>query len=129
MISDILAFRAQLAALVQTLAEMVKEGNAIAGADPDSIGFCEQARLVFDSDLAEINKGLAEKSARPIAHAILMVHGGVRQFSEHDLSWSRAPYQKLLEELSKSTNHLIYTLRVGEQLAELQGELRANAVN
>jgi len=122
---EIDSFRDHLAQFVELIRNVVAEGDRLSPA-PESIGFCEQAHVVFSKYLAHIDRGLRELKASPIVHAVLRIDSSLGEFTENDLSWSALWRRSdARERMRGSTQYLLRDLKLVAREAELGQELAA----
>jgi len=125
MISDIDNFGSQLRDFVTLLANIMAEGEKINPA-PDSIGFCEQAHMVFLRNLKELDTGLSQKKPDLIVHSILLTNSDLGHFTEYDLSWSRLwKTSDARERMYATTQRLIHVDDVIAKKSVILAELQS----
>ena len=125
MLDEISFFRDQLSRFVELIENMIREGERM-NPVPESVGFCEEARQVFEKYLRQIDNGFAARNADHIVHAILRIDSSLGQFTEYNLNWSvlwrRADAR---EQMRQSTQALIHSTKIVDRESEIQSDLLA----
>jgi len=117
------SFRDQLSRFVELLENMIAEEERLLPV-PESVGFCEEARQVFDKYLKQIDGGFTAKNADHIVHAILRIDSSLGQFTEYNLNWSVLWRRSdAREQMRQSTQRLIHIAKIVDRESEIKSDL------
>lgn len=125
MTPEITSLRDQLAGFVRLVENVISEGERLSPA-PESLGFCDQAHMVFSKYLKQIDHGLREAKASLVVHAILRIDSSLEEFTEADLAWSILWNRSDARgSMRGATQHLLRSLHLVAREEELERELVA----